>query len=80
MNALEFHAGFRKHFPGIGNAGRFIDALMLQIKREPVLDILAFDDWLHAKHGEYEKDGLSMADCIAKHYGEPAKNFIQSLI
>lgn len=80
MNAIEFHAGFKKHFPGIGNAGRFLDTLAIQCGKRVAVDVLALDDWLHEKHGEYEADGLSMAECIAKHYGEPARAFVESLI
>lgn len=80
MSPLEFHAGFKRHFPGVGNAGRFMDVLMLRIRRTPTLDVLAFDDWLHERHGEYEADGMSMAECIAKHYGEPARAFIESIL
>ncbi len=80
ISALEYHSGMRKHFPGIGNAGRFLDTLAIQCGKRVALDIMAFDEWLHGRHGEYENDGLSMADCIAKHYGEPARKFVESLI
>lgn len=79
MTAPEFYTGMRKHF-GIGQAGPFLDATLALYRREPKLDVIVLDDWLHAKHGEYENDGLSMAECIAKYYGEPAKNFVQSLL
>lgn len=75
----EFHAGLRQHFPGIGNAGRFLCKTSLMLG-SPRIDVITLDDWLHERHGEYENDGLSMADCIAKHYGEGAKAFVQSLI
>lgn len=80
MTALEFHAGMKRHFKVNGNAGRFMDTLMLQISRNPKLEIMAFDDWLHGKIGEYEKQGLSMREAIAKHYSEQAAQFIESLI
>lgn len=79
MNALEFHAGMKRHFR-VTNAGRFMDRLILQISREPRIDVMAFDDWLHAQHGEYESDGLSMREAIAKHYSPEATAFIEGLI
>lgn len=80
MTSPDYHAGMKRHFPGIGNAGRFLDPLAIQCGKRVAIDVLALDDWLHEKHGEYENDGLSMADCISKYYGEAAKTFIQSLI
>lgn len=79
MSALEYHEGMKRHF-GINSAGRFLDRLAIMASRRVALDVLAFDEWLHERHGEYENDGLSMADCIAKHYGERAKAFVESLI
>lgn len=80
MTAPEYHAGMRRYFPDIGNAGRFLDTLAIQCGKRVAIDVLAFDDWMHEKHGEYEGAGLSMSDCIATHYGESARAFIHSLI
>jgi hypothetical protein len=67
-------------FFGIRGANRFLDEIFLQLRREVRIDVIKFDDWLHAKHGEYENDGQSMEEVITKHYGEPATTFIRSLI
>lgn len=80
MTALQYHSAMRKHFPGIGNPGRFLDPLAIQMGKRVAVDVLALDDWLHEKHGEYENDGLSMAECISKHYGGPAAELVQALI
>ena len=79
MTAPQYYAGMRRHF-GLKKAGAFMDTLLLQVGREPKIDLLSFDDWLHTEHGEYESEGLSMAQCIATHYGEDAAAFIKSLI
>ena len=41
----------------------------------PVLDIFAFDDFLHSKYGEYEEQGKSMHDVVLEHYGEKVAEF-----
>lgn len=73
-----FHRGMRELF-GITDAGRFMDLVFVQL-HEVKLDVLAFDDWLHEKHGQYEDDGLSMREAIAKHYSEAAAAFVESLL
>ena len=74
-----FHGGMRKFFKMRGEG--FLDVMMVYCGRGARLDILAFDDWLHKQHGEYEDErGLSMGELIEKEYGEQAELFIQSLI
>lgn len=81
ISALEFHAGMKRHFPALGNAGRFLDPLAIMSGKRVALDILAFDDWLHEKHGEYETTaGQSMRECIAANYSPEAAAFVESLI
>lgn len=74
-----FHAGMREHFK-ITNAGRFIDPLFIQLRREVKVDVIALDDWLCQQHPEYVGADYSMHDLIAKHYGEAAAAFVKSFI
>lgn len=78
--APEFFAGMKKHFGIDRGANKFLDAYMSAFTKKPSLDVIAFDDWLHKKHGNYEDQGLSMHTLIAKEYGEPAAAFAVSLI
>jgi len=43
------------------------------------LDICKFDDYLMTIHKDYV-DGVSMQDCIIRHYGEKGESIIQKLI
>lgn len=45
-----------------------------------VIDIIKFDKWLHKKHGNYEKQGMSMKDCIIKFYGKEGDEIISNMI
>lgn len=47
-------------------------------RKEAALDLLALDDLLHERHGEYEEEGLSMRELIIREYGEEAANFVSS--
>lgn len=81
MDVTAFHEGFRKHFgAAAGHPGRFMDRLATAIRKEARLDVIAFDDWLHSRHGDYEDKGQSMAHCIAEHYGQEASDFCRSLL
>lgn len=75
MAILEFHKGMKTHF-GIRNAGRFLDPFFLRLGKNK-LDILKFDDWLHAQFGEYDAEGTntSMKDLIANKFGADAVAF-----
>ncbi len=69
----EFAAAFRKHFPDMGTSNRFLDPLLSAAYGKPVLDPIALDDALHAKHREaYPADGVSAKDFIARQYGPAA--------
>jgi hypothetical protein len=74
-----FCTGMHRHFK-IRGANRFLDEIYIQLRKEVRLDVLQFDDWLHAQHGEYEAENLSMRDVITRHYGESAATFIDSMI
>ena len=70
-----------KNYFGIKAANKFIDPSLTLISGKIVLDIFAFDDFLHEKHGEYEEEqGISMSELITKEYGERAKNFIKLML
>lgn len=73
-------AGFRDHF-GVssGAAKRFMDPMMTNITGKFSIDIIQFDNWLHAQ-GYVEETHGSMKDYIELAYGKNAVEFIQSLI
>jgi hypothetical protein len=70
---------FHKFFPE-KPINEFLDPLLSYINKSPKIDIGKFDDYIHSKHGDYEKKKLSMGDVLEKHYGKEAKDFIESLI
>ena len=76
MTTQQFHKGFRDHF-GIKNAGRFLDQLLLQLKKVS-LDIIAFDEWLEMEHGNH--DNISMKTLVTAKYGKAANDFIERAI
>jgi hypothetical protein len=71
---LEFAKDFRVCFPDMGPANNYIDGMLSLIRKRPVLDIIALDDALIVKHGEY--DG-SMKEFISVKYGMLAANFVE---
>ena len=79
MDNKSFFNGLKKHF-NITTPNKFLDITMLSVGKVKV-DVFAFDDWLHNKHGEYEIDeGLSMKEVISKYYGKSAASFIEKMI
>ncbi len=78
MTIQQFHKGMKENF-GINNPQNYLDELYLRSKTVKI-DLLLFDDWLHAKFGEYETDGMNMADMVHQKFGLDAKMFIESLI
>lgn len=56
------------------------DKLMSVVFRLVIIDIFAFDDWLHEKYGNYEEEGKSMRDIVTEHYGEKGMKMILNLI
>lgn len=71
MNRIEFAEGLLKHF-GIKDSSRYIDVLLLQVTGHCTLDVIAFDDYLQKKYGEFP-DGMSASDFIRKQFGEEAE-------
>lgn len=59
----------------------FIDNMRTAIVTGRVtIDLCKLDSWLHEKHVDYEKSGLSMQELIRKEYGEEANEIIKKLI
>ena len=81
IRSMPEFAMLMKNYFGIKAANKFIDTTMTQIFDRIVLDIIAFDDFLHEKHGEYEEEqGISMSELITKEYGAAANSFIDQMI
>lgn len=69
-----FHERFEKFF---SKEMRLLSCFSNQV----LIDVLAFDDYLHEKWGDYETEhGWSMKQCIKEHYGKDAAKFFESLI
>jgi hypothetical protein len=74
MTLIEFGQGMRQHF-GIKDSRPYLDPVGV-MTRQIQLDPLAFDDWLHQQHGEYEDERhLSMAMLITEEYGTAAHDW-----
>jgi len=81
VRSMPEFAMLMKSYFGIKAANRFIDPTMTLLSGKIALDLFALDDYLHAKHGEYEAvQGISMSELIAKEYGASAKNFIAQMM
>lgn len=48
------------------------DVKMAIVMGRPVLNIFKFDDWLHYKYGDYEREGKSMKDMFEQLFGDDA--------
>lgn len=70
---------FHKFFPE-KPINEFLDPLLSYINKSPKIDIGKFDDFIHSKHGDYEKQNLNMGEVLELHYGKDAKVFIEGLI
>ena len=79
MTIHEASKNFHKFFPE-KNFNAFLDPLISYITGTPKLDVYKFDDYLHEKHGDYEKQKQSMKDVLETYYGKEAKDFIEKLI
>jgi hypothetical protein len=75
MNAHRlFHKIFRQHFTD------YQDLELTVYFLRPILDLQKFDDWLHGRFGEYEAEGLSMCDVLAREYGETVAMQVKGLL
>lgn len=45
-----------------------------------IIDIVKFDEWIKKLHGDYERQGKSLADMIFEHYGDEAAALIDELL
>lgn len=72
-----FYKNFRKHFPELHPAD-YMDTLIIQLRREATIDVIALDEYLTKKHEP--KEGESMADVVLKYYGQEAYDFVLSAI
>jgi hypothetical protein len=73
---VELKAGLRRHFGA--STVSFVDPALL-MGGCVSLDILRLDDWLQAQHPDYT-DGESMAEAIARLYGQAAVAFCKQWI
>jgi hypothetical protein len=62
------------------NKRKFMDGALTLVLNRPVLDIYAFDDYLHEVYGNYEENGLSMYELLVKQYGQEFAEFIKKLL
>ena len=58
----------------------FTDFELSAAFHRPVINIYKFDEWLHYQFGDYEKEGLSMEEVLAKNYGQSAAMRIKGLL
>jgi len=64
----------------VKNGRKYVDHVLWMATRNVTVDVMALDELLHERHGDYEDDGSSMADIITKEYGEEACDFVQNNI
>jgi hypothetical protein len=78
MTLMKAHEWFRKFFGEPLNP--YLDGEMMLCFHRPMLDLDKFDQMLHKRHGEYEKQGLSMKDLLEKEYSAKAVGFVMLII
>jgi hypothetical protein len=76
---MEAHKFFHKTLHDI-KFSTFIDIPLSIACGKPMLEVCKFDDWLHCKFGEYEKEGMSMKDVLVKNYGAVVAWEIERLV
>jgi hypothetical protein len=73
-------AGLKAFFDiNTGVGGKYVCPLSVLL-REPKLDTIQLDEFLHERHGEYETEtpeGVSMFQLISREYGEEAEAFVR---
>jgi hypothetical protein len=79
-NALLGGGGDKNSGPLKDFMSRVMDSQLSYISKQPMLDIFAFDDWLHKEFGNYENEGLSMKDLIALKFDQDTLQSIEILI
>lgn len=79
MNLPEITQGMRRHFDITGGVIKF-DGLISVLGNTLVVDMVAFDAFLHKRHGSYEDNGRSMRDVIFEEYGQAALLFAERVM
>lgn len=75
----ELRSQFQASFPSICLSD-CIDTVMSILENRVVIDVVYFDEVLHARVGNYEDMGLSMEDIIKLSFGDKALNLFMELI
>lgn len=57
----------------------FYDPLPSLMSGVIVIDIVAFDKWLHKTVGDYEADGMSLCEAVTEYFGDEAAMLIDDL-
>jgi hypothetical protein len=73
----EAHKQFKAAFKTSLNP--FLDGMLMLMLKQPVIDIVKFDGWLHKQCGDYESEGKSMNDILSEKYGKAAARLIYVL-
>lgn len=71
-NALDLGSQYFSYF----DVKPKFDGMLSLLYHRPVLDIFAFDDFLHSKYGAYEEKEISMKELIKKEYGQKCLDFV----
>ncbi len=80
FSPIEFFKGLDKHFRINKQPNKYLCPASLLLKKISIHSIV-FDEWLHLKHGNYEKKyKLSMSEFIKKEYGAKAETFIRKYL
>lgn len=73
-----FRTNFSKHFPDI-DPGEIICLTLVGLGRGCHIDVLKLEEKLESIHGKIP-DGVSMADCVAEHYGNDAVEWVREAL
>jgi hypothetical protein len=58
----------------------FYDVFVSLLFKKICINPFKFDEWLHARYGDYEDRGKSMLDIVSEHFGEAGVNLINKLL
>jgi hypothetical protein len=68
---------FRQYFAN--SIGKFYEKELSASFAQVHINIIAFDEWLQTKHGNYEQRGFSLKTIVIKEYGLPALEFLNQI-
>ena len=74
---IKFIAGMKKHFGITHGVNDYLNPLMTEVRRRPSIDIVALDEWLKEKFGDYKDGSTSMEDIIQEKFGAIAVEFVR---